>query len=189
MTSRPLSSLLALALLPYMVAAPAAGQWECGTNPDGIWECVSKAPPQMGPPAPAAVTTDDLVGTTVDPVVAPEPAATENKPEAGIESVEAITAPETTPATPPETDTQSGAATEPTASPIPVAADTPSETATSEKPVAAPVQSVSRQIESNRWALCPPAPQSTVITQTGDDDTIDLQADNAQASDGNVFIL
>jgi LPS-assembly protein len=50
-------------------------------------------------------------------------------------------------------------------------------------------QSVRRQIEADRWALCPPAPQSTVITQTGDADTIDLQADNAQASDGNIFIL
>jgi len=189
MTSRTPSSLLALALLPYTVAAYATGLWECGTNPDGIWECAGKVPPKPMLHVPETATTDVLIDTTDDPVVAAEPPGTADKPEAGTDPVEAVTVPEPTADPEPAADTKPGTVTAPAGSQIPAHPDTAEKTAPAAKPVAATVQSVSRQIDTDRWALCPPAPQSTVVTQTGDDDTIDLQADNAQASDSNVFTL
>jgi LPS-assembly protein len=191
MTSRTLSNLLAVALLlPYAVSVHATGLWDCGTSPGGIWECNGKQPPQPVLPVPEAVTTDILTDPTEDPLVTPEPPDTETtRPEADTGPAEAITVPETAPDPRPETGTQSETTTEPTVPEVPAQPDMAPDTATSAVPVAAPVQSVSRQIDADRWALCPPAPQSTVVTQAADSDTINLQADNAQASDGNVFIL
>ncbi|MDX2456851.1 MAG: LPS assembly protein LptD [Gammaproteobacteria bacterium] len=43
--------------------------------------------------------------------------------------------------------------------------------------------------ETDRWALCPPGPQTPAVMPTGSSSEIDMQADKAQASDGNVFTL
>jgi LPS-assembly protein len=46
------------------------------------------------------------------------------------------------------------------------------------------------EADTDRWALCPPAPQTPVDTTAADSSgNINLQADTAQASEGNVFTL
>jgi LPS-assembly protein len=42
---------------------------------------------------------------------------------------------------------------------------------------------------TDRWALCPPVPQGPAFPPPENPGEIDLQADTAQASDGNVFTL
>ena len=46
-----------------------------------------------------------------------------------------------------------------------------------------------QEADTDRWALCPPVAQAAPITPGENPEAIDLQADHAEASDGNVFTL
>jgi hypothetical protein len=45
------------------------------------------------------------------------------------------------------------------------------------------------ELELSRWARCPPVQYRSVDTPTSETGAVELQADNAQARDNNIFIL
>jgi LPS-assembly protein len=49
--------------------------------------------------------------------------------------------------------------------------------------------SIDEQRQSSRWARCPPVQHRSVETPTSETGTIELQADNAQSREGNIFTL
>jgi LPS-assembly protein len=131
----------------------------------------------FAPPAPA---TSDKTNT---------PATTNTPPEnpLGTET------PGTPDATPEASDnTPAISATEPAATSSPVVT-APAVTATTQSHLIPQAKKMGRSrkddVDIDRWALCPPFPQSPVSSPTANPDEIDMQADSAQASDGNVYTL
>lgn len=169
MSIRLPARLVMCALLSVTCTAPhAAGLWQCHTLPNGLRECTGITPP------PETVLPDDseavpgVPDTTADPLFVPGPAATGLAAPATSATTQQDSA---SPAAPPATE-------EPTATPA--AGQLIPQT---EKP------GQPGEKEPDRWALCPPAPQSPAFTPSENPGEIDLQADTAQASDGNVFTL
>jgi len=144
-----------------------------------------------------------VTDTTADPLFVPVPAATPATAPDTTETVPATkeTAPDTTktvPATketaatttktaPATTTTTQQDSVSPAAPPATVeltAAPSTGHLIPQAKKLGQP-----EERDTDRWALCPPVPQGPAYTPTENPDEIDLQADTAQASDGNVFTL
>jgi len=207
--------LLALALL-LPAAAWADSPWDCIRQADGQWACNSKIPPALpavdgnlepspetgeppatdsapaaetAPAAPATNETSDagrnstLPGTGAAAAVrlAPEPAATTvDEPVAEPREAGSDTG-STSPA---------GDAVDSDTEPQPAPAVAGQPVAAAEKP-AAPAVSTTAVAESefSRWALCPPVIRPAALQDGIDADTINLQADNAQAREGGIYTL
>ena len=151
------------------MAAPAAGSWQCHTLPNSLWECTGLVTPGKTMPQGDGEPAPETPDTTADPALVPVPAST------------AAPGPATTatPATQQHGNTSgTPATTDPSAAPAAVHLIPQAEK------LAQP-----DELATDRWALCPPLPQTPVDTPTGSSGNIDLQADTAQASDGNVFTL
>jgi LPS-assembly protein len=161
--------MLALLSITY-TAAHAAGLWQCDSLPNGLWECTGITPP------PEAVTPADsevvpgVPDTAAEPLYIPDPAAT------------TVSTPATT--EPPATQQDSA----PAATPPAMLEATATQTAGHLIPQAEKLRQPGEQ-ETDRWALCPPVPQSPAFTPSEKPGEIDLQADTAQAREGNVFTL
>ena len=216
---------LAVWLALHSAAVAADSPWQCDSNPDGLWDCASRATAVEN--APATVTAPPPVNLS-DEAIADEQTATEPAETAGALLIPAATtvperdtplfpttAPETTapaiepdspampapPASePPATEPVSGAASElpDTAaaysddqSPnevnaeITTVATTTALDATTDNGDA----TIDEEIGLSRWALCPPVQYRSVDTPTSETGAVELQADNAQARDNNIFIL
>ena len=151
------------------MAPHAAALWQCHTLPNGLQQCTGMAAP------PETVLHDDdemapgATDTTADPTGLPAPAAT------------AVTAPAAaaTPAT-----RQDGEISGAPATMDPAAAPAAAHLIPQAEKLAQP-----EELDTDRWALCPPVQQTPVVIPTGGSGNIDLQADTAQASNGNVFTL
>jgi LPS-assembly protein len=188
--------LLALALLLPALAC-ADTPWDCIRQANGKWICNSKLPPpppelpatdssQEGTPEPGEIPAADSI-----PAEPTEPAAATGTSTAGKDS--------TLP------DTGATVAEEPAAGAQVPGGDQDSTTATEvqepravaeqsdaqARQAAAPaiVPAAVEQADSDRWALCPPVDRPAPLQQGIDADTINLQADNAQASENNVYTL
>jgi len=203
--------LLALALL-LPAAAWAESPWNCIRQADGQWVCNSKIPsprpalpaaddkleppPETGKPAatgsapatPAGIETSAADRNSISPATgaatavmqAAEPAAT----TAAAPVAEPQEAGSDTDHVPAEDSVDSG--TE--ALLAPAAAEQPE--AVAEEPAApAVIATTSEQVDIDRWALCPPVARPAALQSGIDADTINLQADNAQASEGGVYTL
>lgn len=190
------------------IGATAQAGWQCAEQPNGLWECNSPPPPPENIAAHDNILTPEDTDTGFGEIVAPAPK----------ETIFFAPPPLTVPAdldkadTPVTTDTNdeldaapqqpSGAettgtleatpATEPAATPgagitaPPVPEKTQSHLIPQVKKMG---RSRKEDADVDRWALCPPFPQSPVNPPTANPDAIDLQADSAQASDGNVYTL
>jgi len=193
-----------IALLTALGSAAQAG-WQCSEQANGLWQCIAS-------PAPETVATDNNIATPAEfdndaeESTAPVPA------ETGLIAPLAPLVP-ASPNTTDNTDTQDRSPQEPattatTATPAPDSMSTlPATDASSagQLPGTAPAStgqqsylipqakkighSSQPDTEIDRWALCPPFPQSPANPPTANPDEIDLQADSAQASDGNVYAL
>jgi LPS-assembly protein len=203
--------LLALSLL-LPVAAWAESPWDCSRQAeDGQWICNSKIPlPQPARPAAAgSLATSPENGL---------PPATDSTPAAPAEiETSAADRNSTLPGTgaagavmqAPEPDAAEGQAAEPReagsitgSAPAaeaaagdgteillpPAAAEQPA--AVVDEPAApAIIPATGEQADIDRWALCPPVIRPAALQEGIDADTINLQADKAQASEGGVYTL
>ena len=171
MNNRLPARLALLAVLSVTWSAPqSAGLWQCRNLPNGLWECAGM-PPAVTTQAPgSSKAAAAATGNTADPEPAPAPAAT------------AVTAPATTSTTTTRQDIPSPAAAP--ATPEPAASGAAGHLI----PQADKLRQPGEQ-ETDRWALCPPAPQTPADIPVSSSDKIDLQADSARARDGNVFTL
>ncbi|MGD2138107.1 MAG: LPS assembly protein LptD [Gammaproteobacteria bacterium] len=209
MRARPARLTLLGLLLPVQLAVHAAGQWRCTPGADGNWMCSGDT---ATPAAPAVSPVPPAVEGTA-PAAAVPPASTVDKPaDAAGERPAAVPAPAPSDAAmeipPPATAPVQPASTgqmppePPGESPGPPAAAVQAgESATSKPPGATPAKApVPTDLPEHTyapldtWALCPPAPQPVPQDESGApagaEGTIDLRADNAQASgDGNVYTL
>jgi LPS-assembly protein len=188
--------LAAALLLPAVVWAETP--WDCSQQADGKWNCTGKAPPVL----PAA---DSIAPTATEAMQSPaEPAAGETRetdrnspPPPGAEAGAALlpatgaaTEAASTPAAP--QDTREVPATAPAATdaddgmeiglPLTPGEDPNAVAVESEMPAATPVAGY------DRWALCPPVERPAPV-RTTDTEAIELQADSAQASEGNIYTL
>ena len=151
------------------MAAHATGSWQCHNLPNGLWDCTSLVKPEKTEPQGDGERVAEPPDTTADPALVTVPAAT------------AVPGPATT--TTPETQPHGNTS------------GTPATTHPSAAPVTAHLIPQAKKLaqpdglDTDRWALCPPLPQTPVVTPTDSSGHIDLQADTAQASDGNVFTL
>jgi len=166
------------ALLSVACTAPqAAGPWQCHKLPNGLSECTGRTPPAE-PLIPAdSEAVPGVTDTVADPLSVPVPAAT--AVPAPVTAIPAAATTETTKA-----PQDSAAPVEPPATVAPAATPAAAHLIPQAEKLAQP-----EERETDRWALCPPAPQTPTDKSTGSSDVIDLQADSAQASDGNVFTL
>jgi len=208
----------------------AASPWQCDTNPDGLWDCASRAtavepdtpttaadtPPvsltevpkatesakqDSAPPIPAATTTTIPVRdtplfptaapeTTTPPTMAPdspaeEPLLPDPVSDANSEPPDVADKGMTTTGAEQLSDaaTSSSDVTSSTELTDVASTTTPAATAdSSENPL-------DQEIVNSRWALCPPVQSRAVDTPTSESGAIELQADNAQARDKNIFTL
>jgi len=193
--------LLAL-LCSILPAATAADPWECQLLDTGSWDCTASPATRDEPvpqaPPPAAAGTDT---TSSPPGTAPRPIAeTEKAEQAGaspaaetpstvLPAADAAAAgPADSPAMPATEPQDSSVAEQPAPAPpaqaapepaIPAAAAARSDASTAAEPVPA----------DSRWALCPPVTYPAGVEPGSATGTIDLQADDATASDGNVYTL
>jgi len=204
--------LLAFALLLPAVAW-AETPWDCTLQADGQWVCNSMVPP----PAPELAPADSIPEAAPDtgkmpadggaPAVtespaAPEPPATSetgtierNSVLPGSETPGAAAMQAAEPAAaaadqPGAETAVTGSATERGAETLLPPATAAQPAAPADRPVEAAVQpSVARQEEIDRWALCPPVARPAPLQESIDADTINLQADNARASESGVYTL
>ena len=171
MSIRLPARLVMLALLSVTcTAAHAAGQWQCDSLPNGLSKCTGITPPAEPLIPGDSEAAPGVTDTAADPLLVPVPAAT------------AVTAPATTETT--TTHQDSAAPVDPPATVAPAATPAAAHLIPQAEKLAQP-----EERETDRWALCPPVPQSPAFTPTENPGEIDLQADTAQASDGNVFTL
>ena len=214
---RLLSLAASLTLLPAVVAA---SPWQCDSNPDGLWDCSSRAAAVVqGEPATVA---DAPPVNLADKPFATEPAETDSAPQTPAATTTVpvrdtplfpTTAPETT--TPPAIAPDSPAIAEPqvpepvsdanseppdttdtamstsAAEPLPDTTASNADTSTPAEITAADSseEPLDEDTGYSRWALCPPVQYRTVDAPTTETGAIELQADNAQARDQNIFTL
>lgn len=182
--------LLAL-LLSTRPAAVATGLWECGQQTGGTWECTARPAAQTEPmaetPAPAVIGDAPLTpaskatGVTAIEQQDIAPAAAE-VPVAEIAPVDSAPAdPASSPATPVPEAQDVTAEERPTPPGTAMPAEIPEAKVDSASPEPAPAD--------DRWALCPPVAYPAGVDPAAASDTIDLQADEAVASDGNTYTL
>jgi LPS-assembly protein len=167
-------------LLSITWTAPhATGRWQCDELPDGLWKCTGKpAPPPETLPSGGSETEPGVTDTGGEPEFAPAPPATTVTEPAAADT--ATTPQDAAPPAPPAATPKATPSQPPQAQPAHLI------------PQAAKLEQRKKraaEAEIDRWALCPPVPQAPAITATENPGEIDLQADNAQASDGNVFTL
>jgi LPS-assembly protein len=191
--------LLALALLlPALTCAETP--WDCTRQANGQWGCNSKPPPE--PPAAASSleispesrelpSSEPTPAEVMDPVAVTEPAAASETSAADKDSTmpeDGDAAAEKPAAGVQAPDHDQGSATAAAAPAPPAAAEQP---ATAADQAAAPAVEpvIMEQADIDRWALCPPVDRPAPLPDNGDGDTINLQADNAQATGGNIYTL
>ena len=176
---------------PATVAAPPPGNL---TDEPIADEQIATEPAETGGALllPAATTVPER-DTPLFPITAPETTAPAIEPDSP--AVPAPPAPE-----PPATAPVSGAASE---LPDTAAAYSTSQSAnevTAEITTVATTTALDATTDSgdatldeeiglSRWALCPPVQYRSVDTPTSETGAVELQADNAQARDNNIFIL
>jgi LPS-assembly protein len=200
----PLRLLAVALLLPVSVAAETP--WDCTLQTSGQWVCNSKAPPQAELPAldsnegispetgklPAAPVTGETSGkdrnSTLSATAAGEEFRQETEPAGPAqEGTAAISQ-----ATGSDPGTAATAADTPGPGAEAVSSTTEAEPAGTAPGDPEPVAAQPAAVEEtgyDRWALCPPVVRPTPLPESIDADTINLQADSAQASDGNVYTL
>ncbi|HYQ72166.1 MAG TPA: LPS assembly protein LptD [Gammaproteobacteria bacterium] len=203
MSRLPSRCWLAVALL-LPAAVWAESPWDCSQQADGQWNCTGKAPPPVMP--------------AVDGTASPPPESIEPAAEPAFDGTPEPDSPSTPPpaaaagtALPPASEPAAEAATAPaeaqdtggapaTAGPAATDIDnaleygaplTPLEQPDAvadpyENPATAPATSAKTGYD--RWALCPPVERPPAV-RNADTGTIDLQADSAQASEGNIYTL
>ncbi|MEN8205718.1 MAG: LPS assembly protein LptD [Pseudomonadota bacterium] len=183
-----LLSLATLLALPSAVFA--ASPWQCDSNPDGLWDCTSRAA-AVEQAIPVTTADEPAVNPTDGPITT-EPAEAKSPPQ--IPAPTAATAvPETT--TPPVVVPDSPAAEEP--QPDTSASHDEATTSTEQTAVASTLAAAADSSKEpadkepgySRWALCPPVQYRSVDKPTSETGAIELQADNAQARDNNIFTL
>ena len=190
------------------IGASAQAGWQCAEQPNGLWECSGPPPPPENIAADDNIFTPEDTDTGFGEIVAPAPketiffvpppptvpaaldkaappvtADTNDELDAAPQQPSGAETPGTTEATP---------ATEPaaTAGAVITAPPVPEKTQSHLIPQVKKMgRSREEDADVDRWALCPPFPQSPVNPPTANPDEIDLQADSAQASDGNVYTL
>ena len=226
----PVRLLSLAASLALQAAVVAASPWQCDSNPDGLWDCASRAAAvEQGVPAtvadappvnladepsatepaetdsvlqtPAATTAVPVRDTPLFPTTAPEtktppaiapdspaiaePQVSEPVSDANSEPPDTTDTAMSTPAAEPLPDTTASNADTSTPAEITAAATTTALAAaadSSEEPL-------DEDTGYSRWALCPPVQYRTVDAPTTETGAIELQADNAQARDQNIFTL
>ncbi len=202
MNRRASRQLLALVLLLPAVAW-AEMPWDCSQQVDGKWVCNSKPappPPQIpavdGVPAQADPETGELPAAAGTPVASETGAADKDStlPATGAAGTAAI------PVESPAAESRDADST----APVPDSVDSEAATVAPAMPAAVLAQPDGPDAEAetpsiitagvdpaaiDRWALCPPVDRPAPLQDTLDAETIDLQADSAQASEGNVFTL
>jgi LPS-assembly protein len=198
--------LLAFALLLPAVAW-AETPWDCIQQANGQWVCNSKVPPPQ-PELPAAQDNLEISTETGEIPAAPEVDKTtrvgRNSTVSGPAVADTVMpAPEpVAPATgqvaaepqAASSDTRSSAPAEDSvdngvaAMPAPAAANQP-DTVAGQAVAAAVVPAADEEAEFDRWALCPPVVRPSPLRDDIDADAINLQADNARASEAGVYTL
>ena len=190
------------------IGATAQAGWQCAEQPNGLWECNSPPPPPENIAAHDNILTPEDTDTGFGEIVAPAPKETiffAPPPPTVSADLDKADTPVTTdtndeldaaPQQPSGAETtgtmEATPATEPAATPgagitaPPVPEKTQSHLIPQVKKMG---RSRKEDADVDRWALCPPFPQSPVNPPTANPDEIDLQADSAQASDGNVYTL
>jgi hypothetical protein len=184
-----------IALLSAIGVTAEAG-WLCSEQPNGLWECITPPAAEIVPAEDDTFTIEDTdtdvgelvapaatVPATLDTVDTPVTSDTTGTPEALAAKPPGIESPDTPNATP---------ATEPAATSSPVTT-VPPQTAKARSHLIPQAKKMGRSREQDmnidRWALCPPLPQSPANPPSTNPDEIDLRADSAQASDNNVYTL
>jgi LPS-assembly protein len=215
-TRLPSRRLLTLTLL-LPVVAWAETPWDCTRQPDGQWVCNSKPPPPQTE-LPATDSREEATPDTGEPSaadhtpaspeapIAPaahlegEASAIDSKPDLPVTGVGGAAMPATEPAatTMDQAATQPPAASSDTSRSAP-AGDTlqhdaetltqPAAAAPPEAVASAAVPTEAEAAEIDRWALCPPVVRPAALRESPDEETINLQADNAQASEADVYTL
>jgi LPS-assembly protein len=195
--------LLALILLLPAIST-AETPWDCTRQENGQWLCDSKLPlPQPESPATSSPDTSREAGETSAAPAMSETSETDRNstlPESGNGGAtgqetgagmpdeaatvprEAGSEPGTAPAAATIIEPETAATTSPSETVAPrTAGDQPEPAAAS--PATGKVD------DDDRWALCPPVARPAPLLETVALDTIDLRADSAQASEGDVYTL
>jgi LPS-assembly protein len=184
--------LLALALLLPALAS-AETPWDCTRQANGQWVCNSKPAPQL-PEADsnleAAPETGEMPAPdSTTPAESPEPAAATETSAASKDSTMPTTG---TAAVEPAIGAQAPGRD---AGSVPAAA-TPVPPGVAQQPAPVAGQTATPAVEPvieaadfDRWTLCPPVDRPAPLLDGIDSETINLQADSAQVSEGNVYTL
>ena len=186
--------LLALALLLPPLAS-AETPWDCTRQANGQWVCNSKPAPEP-PDAHSNLEAVPETGTipapdSTTPAEPPEPAAASETSAVDKDSTSPATG--AAAADEPAAGAQApgrdqGSAPAAAAPPPPAAAEQPG-TAAAQAATPAVEPAVVEQADIDRWALCPPVDRPAPLQEGVDTEAIYLQADSAQASEGNIYTL
>jgi len=178
-------------------AATADAPWDCQQQSAGTWNCLTSPAVQAEPAAEPPLPTT-IADTPATPVSAAPAEAAEARQQVPVATPEIpATAPAATDAAPP------GPAGSPGTPPPPEVQDTPAEPPPAPDGETAPLPAIPADVAAatdspaavepapvdSRWALCPPVAYPASVDPATATDTIDLQADDATASDGNVYTL
>jgi LPS-assembly protein len=168
-------------LLALYSAITAADPWQCDIQADGLWGCVSSITPTMETELPAAAIDEATIpAADSPPATEAHSGVTGETPditESAAVTAETAPRPDTAAA---DTDTAVSTAT----------TQTDAALATAPAAVTAATDSaVDEELQYSRWARCPPVQYRSVETPTAGTGAIELQADNAQSREGNIFSL